>query len=88
MEEVSLSQRIAAKAIAESRKSPGRVNRAVFLEIRDEVQSAIEDGWSVLAIYSALRHEGVVSFGYQAFRRYVKALIVERQEERSKTKPS
>ena len=88
MEEVSLSRRIAAKAIAESGKSCSRANRAVFLEVRDEVQSAIEDGWSVLAIYSTLRHEGVVSFGYQAFRRYVKALIVERQKECSKTKPS
>jgi hypothetical protein len=88
MEKVSLSRRIAAKAIAESGKSRGRANRAVFLEVRNEVESAIEDGWSVLAIYSALCHEGVVSFGYQAFRRYVKALIVERQKECSKTKPS
>jgi hypothetical protein len=87
MEEMSLSQRIAAKAIADSARSSGRANRAVFLEIRHEVERAIEDGWSVLAIYNALRNEGVVSYGYQAFRRYVKALIVERKYACSKTKP-
>jgi hypothetical protein len=87
MEETSLSQRIAARAIAQSVGLSGRANRAVFLELRDEVQRAIEDGWSVLAIYSVLRSEGAVSFGYQAFRRYVKALIVEKQNAGFKKKP-
>lgn len=87
MGEVSLSRRVAARAIAESGKSTGRANRAVFLEIRDEVQRALEDGWSVLAIYKALHVEGVVSFGYQAFRRYVNALIIERQGACFRTKP-
>ncbi|MEQ0770907.1 TraK family protein [Paraburkholderia tropica] len=78
MEESSLSRRIGARVIADSGESSGRANRAVFLEIRDEVQRALEDGWSVLAIYNTLYAEGVVSFGYQAFRRYVNAQIIGR----------
>jgi hypothetical protein len=80
MEETSLSQRIGARAIAELGKSSGRANRAVFLGIQKEVQHAIEDGWSVLAIYNTLHGEGVVSFGYQAFRRYVNALVFEKKD--------
>jgi hypothetical protein len=87
MEEMSLSRRIAARAIAESGNSSGRANRATFLGLRNEVRRAIEDGWSVLSIYHALRDEGAVSFGYQAFRRYVKALIVDSQDACSKARP-
>ncbi|MFM0005741.1 TraK family protein [Paraburkholderia dipogonis] len=76
MEEMSLSKRIAARAIAALGRSPGPANRAAFLSVRDDVQRAIDDGWSVLSIYKALRDEGAVSFGYQAFRRYVRALVV------------
>jgi hypothetical protein len=79
MDDLNLSQRIAARAIAQSSRSAGRGNRATFLAFPDEVQRAIQDGWSVLAIYTALHDEGAISFGYQAFRRYVKALILERQ---------
>jgi hypothetical protein len=87
MDEPSLSRRIAARVIADPGKSSGRANRAVFLEVRDEVQRALEDGWSVLAIYNALRAEGVVSFGYQAFRRYANSLIIERLSDRFRTYP-
>ncbi|MGF6776035.1 TraK family protein [Paraburkholderia sp. GAS334] len=90
MEEMSLSQRIAARAIAAPGRSPGPANRAAFLSVRDDVQRAIDDGWSVLAIYKALRDEGAVSFGYQAFRRYVRALVVcnERIEVAVQDKPT
>lgn len=79
MEEISLSQRIAARALAEPTKSPGPANRATFLGVRNEVKQAIEAGWSLLAIHRALQAEGVVTFGYQAFRRYVNALILDKK---------
>lgn len=80
MQETSLSQRIAARTIAEPGKSSGRSNRAVFLGIQKEIQRAIEDGWSVLAIYKTLHDEGVICFGYQAFRRYVNALVFKKKD--------
>ncbi|WP_250532719.1 TraK family protein [Caballeronia sp. AZ10_KS36] len=79
MQEISLSQRIAAQALAEPGNSPGPANRATFLGIRSEVAEAIEAGWSLLAIHRALREEGVITFGYQAFRRYVNALILDKR---------
>ncbi|MFM0512077.1 TraK family protein [Paraburkholderia sp. RL17-373-BIF-A] len=79
MEETSLSQRIAARVLAEPANSPGLANRATFLGIRSEVQRAIEEGWSLLAIHSALHEEGVITFGYQAFRRYVNTLIPDKK---------
>lgn len=85
MEEISLSQRIAARVLAECASSSGPANRATFLGVRNEVQRAIEEGWSVLAIHRALREEGVISFGYQAFRRYVKTLITDKKEARFTT---
>jgi hypothetical protein len=78
MEEISLSQRIAAQVLAESTGPSGAVNRATFLGIQSEVQRAIEEGWSILAIHRALQESNVISFGYQAFRRYVKALIIDK----------
>lgn len=79
MEELSLSQRIAAQVLAEATGPSGAVNRATFLGVQTEVQRAIEEGWSVLAIHRTLQEAGVITFGYQAFRRYVKTLILERK---------
>jgi len=80
MTDKSLSLRIAARAITECGYLHGRTNRAVFLGIRDGVQKALDDGWSVLAIYNVLHDEGTVLFGYQAFRRYVNELLVGRKK--------
>lgn len=52
-------------------------NQAAFILLREEIQQAIEGGWSLLQIWTALRDEGYISFGYQAFRRYAKRLLRE-----------
>lgn len=80
MDEMSLSQRIAEMVLANPGNSPGPANRAKFLACREEVRQAIKDGWSILAIYKELQAEGLIDFGYQAFRRYVHALILGWQE--------
>ena len=34
------------------------------------------DGWNVMSIWETLHEEGKVSFGYEAFRKYVNRLIL------------
>lgn len=73
----TLSERVAVRARGESLVVP-RTNRAVVLSIRSDIQQALKDGWSVLAIYQTLHEEGAVTFSYQAFRRYVNQLLPQR----------
>lgn len=66
----TLSERIAERAREKSPCAP-HSNRAVILALRNDIQQALDDGWSVLAVYDTLYDEGRVTFSYQAFRRYV-----------------
>lgn len=66
----TLSERIAERARMKSASAP-RSNRAIILALRNDIQQALDDGWSVLAVYQTLYDEGRVTFSYQAFRRYV-----------------
>lgn len=76
----SLSERIAARAV--EKKSPPQShgdenqNRAIFLALRPDVKQALEDGWPIKSIWETLHEEGKVTFGYDAFRRYTKRLIL------------
>ena len=70
----TLSERIAARMLANPDCPAQHANRARFLVVRGQVQSALDDGWSVLAIYKTLYRDGAVQCSYQAFRRYVKEL--------------
>jgi hypothetical protein len=76
----SLSERIAARAVEKNSplQSHGdeNQNRAVFLALRPDVKQALEDGWSIKSIWETLHEEGKVAFGYDAFRRYTKRLIL------------
>ncbi|WP_322063360.1 TraK family protein [Paraburkholderia sp. J63] len=71
----TLTERIAARVLAQSSAPQSQLNRAVFLGVRNEVQRALDDGWSVLAVYRTLHADGRIAFSYQAFRRYVNTLI-------------
>ncbi|MBD3812848.1 MAG: TraK family protein [Betaproteobacteria bacterium] len=66
----TLSERIAERVRAKSANSP-RSNRAIILALRKDIQQALDDGWSVRAVYQTLYDENRVTFSYQAFRRYV-----------------
>ncbi len=72
----SLSDRISERAKAKPSPSGSNANRAVLLAIRSDVEKALDDGWSILAAYQTLHEEGVVTFSYQAFRRYVNSLVL------------
>ncbi len=71
----SLSERIAARIQQQSSASTAARNRSVFISLRADIQQAITDGWSLLAIWQVLFDEQRVTFTYQAFRRYARQLI-------------
>lgn len=59
-------------------------NRAIVLALREDIQEAFDDGWSVLAVYKTLYAEGTLTFSYQAFRRHVNRLLLGKSEDRKK----
>lgn len=72
----TLSDRIASRIQRLPKASTAARNRSAFLSLREEIQQAYTDGWSLLAIWQALHDEQRVPFTYQAFRRYARQLIV------------
>lgn len=82
----SLSERIAA---SQTKSSPiSHLNRATVLALRAEIRQALDDGWSVLAIYKTLLDEERVSFSYQAFRRHVNGLLLGKAQPRKRSSRS
>lgn len=73
----TLSERIAERARVKSASAP-HSNRAIVLALRADIQQALDDGWSVLAVHQTLHDEGRVTFSYQAFRRYVNQIHLSR----------
>lgn len=71
----SLSQRIAARVQQKPNASVAARNRSVFLALREDIQQAYCDGWSLLSIWKQLHEEQRIPFTYQAFRRYARQLI-------------
>lgn len=71
----SLSERIAVRIQQQSSASTAARNRSVFISLREDIQQAATDGWSLLAIWQVLFDEQRVTFTYQAFRRYARQLI-------------
>ena len=42
----------------------------------EEIRQALADGWSRKIVWETLKEQGKISFGYQAFLRYVSRMIV------------
>ncbi len=71
----SLSARIAAKQV--TRKSSDKsVNKAAFLALKQDIEGALSDGWSIKLVWETLLEEGKISFSYKTFCGYVARLIV------------
>jgi len=68
--EKKLSQRMAEYAVKKN-KSNARFNLAMFLLLRDEINEAIDDGWSVKYVWEVLSEEGKITFSYQTFLNFV-----------------
>ena len=71
----SLSERIAENAMKSSAGRNDR-NRAAFILVRADVKKAVEDGYSLLAVWETLHEEGRIPYTYQTFRRYARALLL------------
>jgi len=80
----SLLDILAARA---AKKPPNQKtrNRAAFLANIEEIRQALDNGWSVKDIWEALKEDGRIPFGYQAFLGYVKRLIRNQPATRGKT---
>lgn len=71
----SLSERIAAKQV-ERQVSDKSVNKAAFLALKQDIATALADGWSIKLVWETLVEEGKISFSYKTFCGYVARLIV------------
>jgi nuclear transport factor 2 (NTF2) superfamily protein len=67
-----LSERIAERAKSKQ-QSRNAKNRAQFLHVRDEIQEALDDKWTIKDIWGTLHIEGTITFSYEAFRKHVNA---------------
>lgn len=77
-----LSLRIAEHVIQRADPTSPLAHRAVMVIHRSDIQDAVQQGCSLLSIWKTLSDEGVVNFGYQAFRRYARVLTIPDGEQR------
>lgn len=70
----TLSERIAERMSTRT-PSLGHRNRAAFLALREEIRSALGEGWSIRVVWETLHEEKRIAFGYDAFTEYVRKLI-------------
>ncbi len=75
----SLTKRVAQFMQDQPARRSGK-GRVVVLALREEIRKALDDGWSVKAVWQTLRAEGSVQVGYHAFRRHVATLISSEQD--------
>lgn len=68
------SERMWAFMDAQEKGSSGR-NRVEFLRAKNDIQAALDEGWSGRMIWEQLRDEGRIRFGHSAFAKYVRTLI-------------
>lgn len=79
MRQDTLSRQIAANVLKKQR--PADLNRAAFLALRDDICTAMADGWPVKRIWETLRDQGKIGFSYPAFTGYVNRLILADQRD-------
>lgn len=64
--------------VRDNRSSRNARNLAAFLAQRDEIRSALEDGWTVYQIWETLHAEQKIVASYNTFCNQVKRLIISR----------
>lgn len=74
----SLGERICKRILSDPSAPKSQKNRAAFLAYRDEIEAALADGWSILAVWRMMSDDGRITFTYQSFRKYVNRLIYKR----------
>ncbi len=61
--------------------------KVAFLKFKDEISSALDEGWSGYDIWSLLKEEKKISFSYQLFQRYRNRFISPESEQVLRSKP-
>jgi hypothetical protein len=86
--DAALSDRIAAFVKKKSQRRPyGHArNRVVFLALREDIESALKNGWARKHIWETLHAEGKIGFGYDAFLAYVDQLVGKQPKRRSRAR--
>ncbi len=56
-------------------KKSSKEGRAIVLALREDIETGLKAGWSVKAIWGALRKSGRVTLCYEAFLRHVNKII-------------
>ena len=69
----NLSERIAENK--QQNPAASGQNKAVFFALREDIATALKDGWSVKDIWQTLTDEQKVTFSYDTFSRYVRRFI-------------
>lgn len=77
-----LTLRIAERVIQRADSTSPLAHRAIMIIHRSDIRAAVQQGCSLLSIWKTLSDEGVINFGYQAFRRYARALTIADGEQR------
>ena len=58
-----------SRSIAEAPLTTTRTTRALVAVYRDEILQSLADGWPTRAIWERMKRDGLLSVGYDAFRR-------------------
>ena len=58
-------------------------NRSLFLELREEIKEALDDGWAIKQIHRTLIAKKKMSCSYPAFIRYVNTLILAQKNKKT-----
>jgi hypothetical protein len=82
----SLSKRISEFVRATPARQRG-LTRAAVIALRDDIQKALDDGWSVMDIWRTLHAEDSIKIGYHSFRRHVAGGVVAKREKQRKDEP-
>lgn len=63
-------------------------NLVAFLSIKNDIETALNAGYSMSIIWENLKDKGTLTCRYETFRRYVKSHITENRGEKTKSKVS
>lgn len=73
-----------AEQSLESDASVRARNYTIFLSLKEQIEEALAEGWSLLKIWQALTNEGEIDFSYQALGRFMKRSKCNRDLKRQK----
>jgi methionine-rich copper-binding protein CopC len=74
----TITQALTRQALTDPMASSRQKNLAVVHVYRSDIETALADGWSILATWRVMSADGRVTSTYQSFRKYVNRFILEK----------